>query len=50
MGLLKMKEFDMGEVKLCRATYWGARDDWHTILIDRYAAALARNTTNKGKA
>ncbi|MDB5911181.1 MAG: hypothetical protein JWP34_5298 [Massilia sp.] len=48
--LLKMKEFDMGEVQWCRATYWGARDDWHKILVACNAVALARNTTNKEKA
>jgi hypothetical protein len=50
MELLKMKEFDMQEVNWCRTTYWGARDDWHKILIACLAAALARRTTNKGKA
>lgn len=48
MDLLKMKEFDMGEVNWCRATYWSARGDWHKTLVDCYAAALARN--NKGTA
>lgn len=49
MELLKMKEFDMGEVKWCRATYWGARDDWHKILIACHAAAVYRQTSQGKK-
>jgi len=40
--LAQLGEFDQGDVNHCRRSYWGARDDWHQILIDCYAAALAR--------
>jgi hypothetical protein len=40
--LVQMGEFDQGDVRHCRASYWGARDDWHKILIDCYAMALER--------
>jgi hypothetical protein len=30
-------------VRHCRASYWDARDDWHKILIDCYAAAMDRS-------
>jgi len=40
--LLSMGEFDQGDVAHCRRSYWGARADWHKILIDCHAAALAR--------
>ena len=43
--LVGMEEFDQGDVAHCRATYWSARDDWHTILIDCYAAAVQRQQT-----
>lgn len=39
----EMGEFDGADVAHCRATYWSARADWHTILVDCYAAALARS-------
>ena len=40
--LLRLGEFDQGEVAWCRRAYWGARDDWHTTLINCYEVALAR--------
>lgn len=40
--LVQMGEFDQGDVQLCRATYWSARNDWHKILIDCYDMALQR--------
>lgn len=40
--LLRLGEFDQGEVAWCRRTYWDARDDWHTTLINCYDVALAR--------
>ena len=41
--LVQMEEFDQGDVNHCRTSYWGARDDWHQILIDCYAAAHTRH-------
>ena len=41
--LLEMGEFDKGEVAWCRAAYWGARDDWHKILVDCHDEALRRH-------
>lgn len=43
--LVQMGEFDQGDVSHCRASYWAARDDWHTILIDCYDAAKRRQQT-----
>jgi hypothetical protein len=40
--LVQLEEFDQGDVRHCRCSYWGARDAWHQILIDCYAVALAR--------
>jgi hypothetical protein len=37
--LVRMGEFDEGDVSHCRRTYWDARDDWHSILIDCYDRA-----------
>ena len=42
MELLKMEEFDMQEVELCRATYWSARSDWHITLVNCYDSAIER--------
>ncbi len=42
--LLAMEEFDQGEVAWCRAAYWSARDDWHTILIACFNQAQLRAT------
>lgn len=41
--LLTMGEFDEAEVNWCRSTYWGARDDWHRILVACFDAALIRS-------
>jgi hypothetical protein len=41
--LMQLDEFDQGDVAHCRRTYWGAREDWHQILIDCHAAALERH-------
>lgn len=40
--LVQLGEFDQGDVQHCRRSYWGARDDWHQILIACYDSALAR--------
>lgn len=40
--LVRLGEFDQGDVNHCRRSYWGARDDWHKILVDCYDTALAR--------
>jgi hypothetical protein len=40
--LVQMGEFDKGDVAHCRRSYWGARADWHQILIDCYEMALRR--------
>jgi hypothetical protein len=40
--LVQFEEFDAGDVAHCRAAYWGARNDWHKILIDCYEAAQQR--------
>lgn len=40
--LVQLEEFDAGDVAHCRAAYWSARDDWHQILVDCYAAAQQR--------
>lgn len=37
--LVQMGEFDDGDVSHCRRTYWSAREDWHSILIDCYDRA-----------
>jgi len=42
--LVQMGEFDQGDVRHCRTSYWSARDDWHKILIDCHDMALARTT------
>lgn len=42
--LVQMREFDQGDVEHCRHSYWGAREDWHQILVDCYQAARARKT------
>jgi hypothetical protein len=47
--LLRLGEFDQGEVAWCRRTYWDARDDWHTTLINCYDVALARLNTQHRK-
>jgi|GEM_PF-6296895 len=47
--LVRLGEFDQGEVAWCRRDYWGARDDWHKTLIDCHNAALARNTNRTQK-
>ena len=39
--LVQMGEFDQGDVRHCRTSYWAARDDWHKILIDCHNMALA---------
>lgn len=49
--MLLMGEFDQAEVSWCRATYWGARDDWHQILIACYDQANRRtNGTDRRRA
>jgi hypothetical protein len=48
--LVQLGEFDQGDVEHCRRDYWGARGDWHTILIDCYHQAqqrMAPSQTNK---
>lgn len=40
--LVQMGEFDQGDVNHCRSSYWAARDDWHTILVDCYDEAQRR--------
>lgn len=40
--LTEMGEFDQGDERHCRRTYWDAREDWHKILIDCYEMALRR--------
>jgi len=40
--LVQMGEFDRGDVNHCRSSYWSARNDWHTILIDCYDEAARR--------
>lgn len=47
--LLRLGEFDRDEVAWCRRTYWSARDDWHTTLINCYQVALARQTNHPSK-
>lgn len=42
--LVQLGEFDQGDVRHCRTSYWSARDDWHKILIDCHDMALARAT------
>lgn len=41
-ALVQLGDFDQDDVAHCRRTYWAARDDWHTILIDCYERALQR--------
>ena len=45
--LVDMGEFDQGDVKHCRATYWSARDDWHTILVDCHTRGVERKKASK---
>lgn len=40
--LVQMGEFNQDDVSHCRRTYWGARNDWHKILVDCYNTALER--------
>jgi hypothetical protein len=40
--LVHLEEFGAGDVAHCRAAYWGARNDWHKILVDCYASARER--------
>jgi len=40
--LVQMGEFNQDDVSHCRRTYWGAREDWHKILVDCYNTALER--------
>lgn len=47
--LLRLGEFDQGEVAWCRRDYWNARDDWHITLINCYEVALARPTNQPRK-
>jgi hypothetical protein len=42
--LAHLGDFDQGDVAHCRRTYWGARDDWHRILVDCHARAVERKT------
>jgi hypothetical protein len=42
--LLALAEFDEGEVAWCRRSYWGARDDWHKILVACYDMAQRRSS------
>ena len=48
--LLALGEFDLAEVTWCRRAYWAARADWHQILIDCHARALARSGAASGRA
>lgn len=43
--LVKMKEFNVAEVALCRRTYWERRAEWHAILVNCHNAALKRLET-----
>lgn len=45
--LVSMNEFDQRDVRHCRASYWGARDDWHKILIDCYDEAMRRQARGR---
>lgn len=40
--LVGMGEFDQGDVRHCRSSYWSAREDWHKILVDCHDTALRR--------
>jgi hypothetical protein len=41
-ALVQLGDFDQNDVTHCRRTYWGARHDWHTILVDCYDRAVQR--------
>lgn len=40
--LVRMEEFNQGDLAHCRATHWSARHDWHKILIDCYSVGTRR--------
>ena len=43
--LVRLGDFDQDDVAHCRRTYWGARDDWHVILVDCHERALQRQAS-----